>query len=41
MLTYYFGEGIEKDEVKGVVLLKQSAQNGFEEAQKLIDEYKL
>lgn len=40
-LMYYFGEGIQKDEVKGVVLLKQSAQNGFEEAQKLIDEYKL
>lgn len=38
---YYFGEGIQKDEVKGVELLKQSAQNGFKEAQKLIDEHKL
>lgn len=40
-LMYYLGEGIQKDEVKGIALLKQSAQNGFEEAQKLIDEYKL
>jgi TPR repeat protein len=40
-LMYYFGEGIPKDESKGVQLIKQSAQNGFEEARKVIDEYKL
>lgn len=40
-LMYYFGEGIPKDENKGVQLIKQSAQNGFEEARKVIDEYKL
>ena len=40
-LMYYFGEGIPKDESKGVQLIKQSAQNGFEEARKVIYEYKL
>lgn len=40
-LMYYFGEGIAKDEAKGIILLKQSAQNGFKEAQKVIDEYRL
>ena len=40
-LMYYFGEGIPKDESKGVQLIKQSAQNGFGEARKVIDEYKL
>lgn len=40
-LMYYFGEGIPQDESKGVQLIKQSAQNGFEEARKVINEYKL
>lgn len=40
-LMYYFGEGIAKDEAKGIILIKQSAQNGFEQAQKIMDEYRL
>ena len=32
---------LPKDESKGVQLIKQSAQNGFGEARKVIDEYKL
>ncbi|MEG0342305.1 MAG: tetratricopeptide repeat protein [Acinetobacter sp.] len=40
-LMYYFGEGVEKNESQGVSWLKKSAQLGFIEAQKLIDEYNL
>jgi uncharacterized protein len=40
-LMYYFGEGIAKDEAKGSILIRQSAQNGFEQAQRIIDEYRL